>query len=119
MPKPAARGSGEPLETSHYCAEETLPRSGLLELLHAADWSTASLRASWPAADVVRFGPWWQQVLSGPRKVKRGGRDTEIRGAHSETSDGTQSETAVVCAERGVGMMSTCLPSFAAVFLHA
>jgi hypothetical protein len=37
MPTAAASGSGEPPEQSDYCGKETLPRSGLLEPLIAAD----------------------------------------------------------------------------------
>jgi hypothetical protein len=37
MPTVAASGSGEPLECNDYSDGATLPRSGLLELLPAAD----------------------------------------------------------------------------------
>jgi hypothetical protein len=37
MPALAASGSGEPPQRSDYCGEKTLPRSGLLEPLRAAD----------------------------------------------------------------------------------
>jgi hypothetical protein len=37
MPTTVASGSGEPPERGDYDADQTLPRSGLLELLRAAD----------------------------------------------------------------------------------
>ena len=45
MQTTAASGSGEPLERSDYCGEETLPRSGLLELGCAADCLQPTLRS--------------------------------------------------------------------------